>query len=300
VPFCILFCLKNLYFGLNYRLRLILIIKTSHSPSGFVVLFLIYFFREEAALAARAAAVRRENYHIGRHNLAQRSMASHAESERIFQTLLIDIVRDHDMPFEMASSEIERDSRFSYIKLNEEDKIRLFLEHCSNLEKKRISGFQSVISELMDRAGGKENGGAEGGPFDIDFESSLPILLHDPRVTRLSSDPDVLKRYYDTYMESCIRTAKEELEQALKENNFISFHIKRAVVAGQAAELEESTLKPKEDPMKIDQDEDAKNLAVSRKVWEGINLDEIREVLKVKWSFFCFVFLFIIIFVWYL
>jgi transcription elongation regulator 1 len=207
--------------------------------------------RERRALQEREEAVRKQKQELNREARGKQNKLRYEESVTLLQTLLVDLIRSHDVTWREALPVLERDPRFAEVQLRPEEKERVFDEHVSNLFARRLAAFHELIKERT--------------MLTTPFENIEELCTLDPRATRLERSIEELERLYNNFQKDRTRQCREDLETALLENTFITFHVKTGVQNSQVQAVAKG-LKEAEDG-----DE-----------WRLISLDEIKAVLKVS------------------
>ncbi|TPX39224.1 hypothetical protein SeMB42_g01273 [Synchytrium endobioticum] len=204
--------------------------------------------REEAKLKERGEAVRRERAEQRRDVERARGSLKREESVTTFKSLLVDSVRNTNISYTEAQTLLTKDSRWQEAQLNDHDRERLYNEHCEELWKKRLDAFYGLLDSISD--------------LKSTFDDVYPQIQDDPRVTRLGKGGHMLHSIFSKYLAERSKRAEDDLREALRENNFVKFHVKSAVSNSEAKAAES-----KQDVNESD-------------VWNLISLDEIKQVLK--------------------
>ena len=148
------------------------------------------------------------------------------------------------------SPRLRNDSRWQEAQLSEDERKQLFDDHCQELWMKRLHSFYLLLDSICD--------------LKSTFHEILPQIVNDPRVTRLEKSEDGLSSIFNKYLAERSKRAEDDLKAALKENNFVKFHVKSAVTNSEAKAVE------------------SKQEVNETDVWELVSLDEIKQVLKVR------------------
>ncbi|TPX69936.1 hypothetical protein SpCBS45565_g02103 [Spizellomyces sp. 'palustris'] len=211
--------------------------------------------REEASLREREAQVRREQSRLNRERNMHRESLQKEDATTLFQTMLVDFVRNADAKWRYARETMERDSRWERCRaLDDIKKERLFSEHLARLQEKRLAAFHSALRDTTD--------------LTTTWDQVRGWILQDPRARKLATFDDldefedVVKRTFERFQSERKEKARSDLLELLGENNFVRFHVKQAVVETRAKSLEKGEGEPKEG------DE-----------WGHISLEEIMKVL---------------------
>ncbi|KAG9287473.1 hypothetical protein G9A89_023845 [Geosiphon pyriformis] len=187
--------------------------------------------REEASLRKREAQVRKElSFHNRSKDTIKRS-AIHEEGVLAFQSLLIDLVRNHQVTWEEKKADLERDPRFNSEGLTAVDKLQLFEEHLTSIYQKRLKAFHELLDQHVQ--------------LDTTWIELLSIIREDPRAVRLSKKESVLESLFDQYFETRIQKAKTEFKELLKENKFVEYRTRMMKLSEDGATDETGTAKEK-------------------------------------------------------
>ncbi|KAJ3188458.1 transcription elongation regulator [Gaertneriomyces sp. JEL0708] len=188
--------------------------------------------REEASLREREAQVRRERARLNKEMNSQRQHLEREEATSVFQSLLVDFVRAPDMRWMDVVEQLERDPRWERCQvLNDTDKEQLFHGHAQHLYDKRVKAFLSAVDGTTD--------------VTTKWDDIRQWVLQDPRARKLAMSNDEeefeahLKTTFERHQADRLKSAREGLVELLRENNFLKFHIKQAVVDCRVKALEE-------------------------------------------------------------
>ncbi|KAI8838068.1 hypothetical protein BC829DRAFT_404662, partial [Chytridium lagenaria] len=203
--------------------------------------------REAASLKEREDAVRKQMAEVTREARGKRNRLQREDSETTYKALLIDAVVWQQVRIDM-------------------EKIR---EHTAHIFSRRLAAFHNLIDEvatitttfdevseeiLRDPRSQQMKGWTSpmSGPY-VPKATKFQIL----RRRRLHRSGNSLKRQADR-----VGKAKQDLEDALKENKFILFHVRNAVQSAHVQAVDKG-----------------KKEADNGEEWRLINLDEIKQVL---------------------
>ncbi|KAJ3321641.1 transcription elongation regulator [Blyttiomyces sp. JEL0837] len=205
--------------------------------------------KEMSSIQQREEAVRRQMKQLNREAHGKKSQLRHEESVTLFKTMLIDIVRSHDVKFKEVFSDLERDPRWMQCQLSEEEKDRMFFEHTRALFERRLASFHALIDERT--------------TMITPFSDIEELVTLDTRATRLDRSLGELEKLYTEYQKNREVKARAELEAMLRENAFVKFHVKNAV-----------------QKVNVEAVEAGKEEAETGAEWKVINLEEIKQVLE--------------------
>ncbi|KAJ3246018.1 transcription elongation regulator [Chytriomyces hyalinus] len=205
--------------------------------------------REASSLREREEAVQKQKMELSRQLKYSQSKLVSSESENLFKTLLVDLIKSHKETWKESADFVTRDPRFNSIRLQEYELAGLFAEHTENLFKKRLAAFHALVSERT--------------YMTTPFEDVAIALMEEPQTIRLDCTKDELARLYQSYQKEREEKATLDLQTCLKENGFVRFHVKSAVGNCHVQAVDKG-LKEAEEGAE----------------WRLIGLDEIKAVLK--------------------
>ena len=220
--------------------------------------------RAAASLKSREEKVRSEQVVTAKEMGKSRAGAGREEAERLFGSLLVDQVRDHETTWPEASRFLASDPRFSHPSLSPFDRQRLFSDHINRISSKRSNALHQLFE-------------THSPSLETTYEAVYAHVIDDSLVRRLQLSPEVLEHRYDEWKASRFATARGEFDQMLGDNAFVDFWSKM-----RKKTLDESAAKVKEDEMDdgegLGEGGDADMIAMSK----HINLEEIKSVLRVS------------------
>ncbi|KAJ3343060.1 transcription elongation regulator [Gonapodya sp. JEL0774] len=226
--------------------------------------------REEAAVRDRQEQLRRESSSQRREIVGSRHMLQRDEAVRLYQTLLIDFVRSHQSTYEEALLKLKKDSRWSQLSaaaLPEHFRHEMFRRHLDNIFEKRMQAFFAVVDSSSS--------------LDSSFEDIYPRLKEEPVVTRLGLGEEQLSRLFQQHMRERLDKARDDFMEMVRENNFVRFHVKQAVLNAEAAVNAELEAKGAAGSLGDVATGLVETVSIGeQRVWEGIDAAEVREVLK--------------------
>ncbi|KXS18849.1 hypothetical protein M427DRAFT_53334 [Gonapodya prolifera JEL478] len=226
--------------------------------------------REEAALRDRQEQLQRESISQRRDMVGSRNMLQRDEAVRLFKTLLIDFVRSHRAVYTESMQKLEKDSRWaqlSFAALPQGLRQELFGRHLDEIFNKRLRSFHGLVDSSS--------------RLDATFDEVYPLVKDQPAVTVLGLSEEELRPLFQEHMEERSRKGRRDFMEMVQENTFVQFHVKQAVLNAEAAinmELEAKGTAGALGDVKTGEVESAK--VDERRVWEGIDAAEIRQVLK--------------------
>lgn len=218
--------------------------------------------KAEQSLKEREAKVRQEQEKAGQELEKSKRGAGREEGERVFGSLLVDAVRDHDLPWSEAVQMLSSDPRFNHPSLSGNDKQRLFAAHTVRLASKRSSALQTLFAQHAPS-------------LDTSFDTVYPAIIDHYEVKRLGLTPDALEDRYAAWQRSRISEARQEFEAMLGENKFVDFwgRMRKKVLDEQAAGVRTDEMEEGEG---LGEGGDADLLGMARK----IDLEEVKSVLR--------------------
>ncbi|WVF71582.1 hypothetical protein IAT40_006390 [Kwoniella sp. CBS 6097] len=221
--------------------------------------------RQEQSLREREAKIREEKGRVQMETNKSRVGAGREEAERLFGSLLVDQVRDHNITWEEASAYLSSDPRFNHPSLGPRDKARLFSEHITRIASKRSNALHQLFE-------------AHTPSLDTPYDSVYPHIVDDQLIKRLGLQGEALEDRWKAWMRTRESTARSEFDQMLGENSFVEFWGKM-----RKKTLDENALAVKRD----DQFEEAEGIDVPgeeandiTKLAKQIDLGEIKSVLR--------------------
>ncbi|WVR07149.1 hypothetical protein IAU60_004190 [Kwoniella sp. DSM 27419] len=222
--------------------------------------------KQEQSLREREARVRGEKQKVEMETNKSRVGAGREEAERLFGSLLVDQVRDHNTTWDEAVQYLSTDARFNHPALGPRDKQRLFAEHLNRISSKRANALHQLFESHTPS-------------LDTPFDNVYPHIIEDPIVKRLGLSIEALEDRWKAWMRMRESSARAEFDQMLGENSFVDFWGKM-----RKKTLDEKALEVKQD----DQFEEAEGLDLPgeegatdiTKLARQIDLGEIKSVLR--------------------
>ncbi|WWC70304.1 uncharacterized protein I206_104254 [Kwoniella pini CBS 10737] len=226
--------------------------------------------KAEASLKEREAKIRQEKSKIEFENNKSRIGAGKEEAERLFGSLLVDQVRDHNITWSDASQFLSSDSRFNNPSLHPRDKQRIFSQHIERISSKRSNELHQLFESNTPS-------------LDTKYDDVYPKIVEDPIIKRLGLQGDNLENQWKIWLRNKESIARREFDEMLGENSFIEFWGKM-----RKKNLDENALNVKiddqfaeaeglRDIVGEDDDNEKKNINDMAK---QINLSEIKSVLR--------------------
>lgn len=224
--------------------------------------------KQEASLRERQAKVGAEKERVEREVGKSKAGAGREDGERIFGSLLVDQIRDHEVAWNDASRFLSTDPRFNHPSLMLGDKRRLFEQHISRISAKRSNALHDLFA-------------ANTPQLDTPYDEVYPKIIEDPIVQRAGLDVHSLEDRWNTWKRHRETEARTEFNQMLGENSFVDFWGKMR--KKQTDEAAAKVMKDQEDEedAEEEQDRDLSELA------QQIDLKEVKAVLRVCLSFGC-------------
>lgn len=165
--------------------------------------------RQEASLRERASAVRAHQDKIGEEANKARRSAGREEAERLYGSLLVDVVRDADATWESSQPVLSQDRRYAHPALRDGDRQRLFEAHVARLREHKSDALAALF--------------AQHAVLDTPFDTVYAAIADDPLVTRMGLAPAALEERFATWMRARESAARAEFYDLLRENNFVEF-----------------------------------------------------------------------------
>ena len=222
--------------------------------------------REERSLKDREREVRRESDRRHLEVRAGRGAYQKEEGTRVFQAMLVDFARTHEMTFEQVERKMKNDSRWDQCSLGNADMEDLFTQHTAVLYDKVRRAFFAALDTFTQ------------GNLEVTWADILrdhPEIKDDPRFLRLSTHPDTrttetpsLFAQYSREKVACfsfssfllfffllsflsptvfffsacpflqLSQARQEFQELLRESKFISYQVS-AETRGQPVKMKE-------------------------------------------------------------
>lgn len=152
----------------------------------------------------------------------------------IYQTLLANVIKKHDVSFRDALPLLEKDERFQSVKLDEAELARLYSEHTDAILAQREQAFRKLVE----------------GRCKLQDDCPPPELLDEPIAAQLG-DKEELERYFRRIQSTRIEQAKEELGLMLEQYQYLIFKA-RVYPKGKEVVLDEVSLKDLESTLEND------------------------------------------------
>ncbi|RKP07030.1 hypothetical protein THASP1DRAFT_24743 [Thamnocephalis sphaerospora] len=169
--------------------------------------------REEASLREREYQVRRERTQRDREARSQRALVDKEDATRVFQTLLIDRIHKHTTTWSEAQPELHRDNRFDRCMevLGGEELERLYHEHIDTIYRARLQAFHALLEKRV--------------PLSVgEWADARDIVADSQELRQMRMADEELGRLYERYYATRVTRARHELDQLLRESQFIEFH----------------------------------------------------------------------------
>jgi transcription elongation regulator 1 len=210
--------------------------------------------RQEASLAQRQNAVRAHQAVIGEEASKARRSAGREEGERLFGSLLVDVVRS-DTTWEEVLPVLQQDHRYSHPALREGDKRRVFEGHIERIRETKADALSSLF--------------AQNSTLETEFGDIYDKIAEDPLVQRLGLGAGALEERFNAWKRAREMAARAEFYELLRENNFVEFwgRMRNKV-------LDETATKVKQDEEDVEEGMDVTALA------KQVDLAEIKSILR--------------------
>ncbi|WWD17407.1 hypothetical protein CI109_101848 [Kwoniella shandongensis] len=166
--------------------------------------------KAEASLKEREAKIRQEKQKLEAETNKSRVGAGREEAERLFGSLLVDQVRDHETNWAEASRYLEADPRFNHPALGPRDKLRLFNDHLTRIASKRSNALHQLFE-------------ANTPSFDTPYDTVYTKIVDDPQVKRLGLQGEALEDRWKAWLRTREASARKEFDEMLGENSFVEF-----------------------------------------------------------------------------
>ncbi|GMK59574.1 hypothetical protein CspeluHIS016_0801800 [Cutaneotrichosporon spelunceum] len=210
--------------------------------------------RQEASLAQRQNAVRAHQAVIGEEANKARRSAGREEGERLFGSLLVDVVRS-DTTWEDILPILQQDRRFTHPALRDGDRRRLFEGHVERIRETKADALSSLF--------------AQHATLETSFADIYEKIADDALVQRLGLGAGALEERFSAWRHAREAAARAEFYDLLRENNFVDFwgRMRNKV-------LDEAATKVKQDEDEVEEGMDVTTLA------KQVDLAEIKTILR--------------------
>ncbi|KAI9140745.1 hypothetical protein BKA69DRAFT_1175710 [Paraphysoderma sedebokerense] len=180
--------------------------------------------REEESLRQRQRQVERDLKRRDYHMAKSKGNVLKEEATVALQTMLIDHVRNYDVPYSTALPDLQRDSRWQQLEiLSEIEKRSIYKSYTEELYQKRIKSFKELLSKTVQ-------------DLKANWFEVYHTIKNDIRVTKLKMDEDGMEKLFDEFMDNLKTKSVEEFRELLKETKFIEYWVK---VGNKSMELKE-------------------------------------------------------------
>lgn len=182
--------------------------------------------KQEASLRERQAKVNIDKERLEKEVGRSKAGAGREEGERLFGSLLVDQVRDHEVStptdeidiskltaqvnWNDASRFLANDQRFNHPALSIGDKRRLFEQHISRIASKRSNALHDLFATHTPQ-------------LDTPYDEVYPKIIDDPIVQRQGLDVQSLEEKWNAWKRTRETTARAEFDVMLGENSFVDF-----------------------------------------------------------------------------
>ncbi|ODO08781.1 transcription elongation regulator 1 [Cryptococcus wingfieldii CBS 7118] len=166
--------------------------------------------KAEASLRDREAKVREDRLRMEKEMNKSKVGAGREEAERLFGSLLVDTIRDHEVSWQDASSALSSDPRFDHPALTLGNKQRLFHEHIARVASKRSGALHQLFETHTPG-------------LDTPYEDVYSRIVDDPIVKRLGLQGGTLEDRWKAWLRTRETQARREFAEMLGENSFVEF-----------------------------------------------------------------------------
>ncbi|BEI87779.1 uncharacterized protein CcaverHIS019_0104970 [Cutaneotrichosporon cavernicola] len=210
--------------------------------------------RQEASLAQRQNAVRAHQAVIGEEASKARRSAGREEGERLFGSLLVDVVRS-DTTWEDILPILRQDRRFAHPALRDGDRRRLLEGHVERIRETKADELSSLF--------------ARHAKLETTFGDIYEKIADDALVQRLGLGAAALEERFNAWRRARETVARAEFYDLLRENNFVEFwgRMRNKV-------LDDAATKVKQDEDEVEEGMDVTALA------KQVDLAEIKAILR--------------------
>jgi transcription elongation regulator 1 len=219
--------------------------------------------RQAASLLEREGQVRDLNVKVSEDVERSRASAGREEGERLFGSLLVDVVRSHEQTWDSMLPILQQDRRFAHPSLRTGDKRRVFDEHVGRLGANKADALNKVFA-------------AAAPELHTSYEDAYAALADDPLVLRLGLVGSALQERFGAWRRAREADARREFDALLAENRFVDFwgRMRNKAVDGAAAAVDEQEERDKGQGVHDGGDADMVALA------QRMDLSEIKTILR--------------------
>ncbi|EIW76097.1 hypothetical protein CONPUDRAFT_130448 [Coniophora puteana RWD-64-598 SS2] len=180
--------------------------------------------KKERAIREREEKVRAERGRLEFDIDKSKQHLNKEEGEMEFRTLLVDAIRDPQISWDEAVTQLKIDPRFTNCTLPLNQQLHLFHVHTRQLQGRQLAGLHSLF---------EANAPSLATPF-----TALPVesLLKSMPVTKLGYDIDRLEDEYDRWQRERTHSARKAFDGMLNENSFVEFWGRLNKIGGEGAE----------------------------------------------------------------
>lgn len=219
--------------------------------------------RQAASLREREGKVRAEQAQVSEAVDKSRAGAGREEAERLYGSLLVDVVRSHDMTWDAAMPILQQDPRFAHPSLRPGDKRRLFEGHIERLSSTKSNALQKLFATHAPE-------------LDTPYETVYAAIADDPLVTRMGLDAAALEDRFLAWRRAREADARRDFDVLLGENKFVDFwgRMRNKTLDEAAAKVKEHDERDEGEGLGEGGSADITSLA------KQIDLEEVKSVLR--------------------
>ncbi|KAF5331523.1 hypothetical protein D9611_007685 [Ephemerocybe angulata] len=167
--------------------------------------------RRERALREREQKVKVEQSKVNTDIEKSRTGMNQEEGERLFKTMLVDAIRDPQVNWDAAVTQLKIDPRFINSPLAHNHQVKLFHDHITHIRSKPLAALHSLFEEKTPSLASKF--------------TDLPVdeVLSSAAATRLGYDINQLEDEFGRWQRERGTAARKAFDEMLNENSFVEF-----------------------------------------------------------------------------
>ncbi|KAJ4478050.1 Hsp90 protein-domain-containing protein [Lentinula aciculospora] len=218
--------------------------------------------KKERAVKEREAKVRLEREQIEERTRKSRMFLNKEEGERDFNSLLTDAIRDPQMSWQNAHSELRTDPRFNNTPLPLNQQVHLFHEHVLKLRDKYLTSLHTLFESHA--------------PSLATTCDDLPVssLVSSASASNLGMNERELQQEFAKWQRERTHVSRKAFDEMLSENSFVEFWGRLGKIGGEGVD---GGVKADED----DPDSEGLGTKVDMKVLaKHVDVEEMEKVLR--------------------
>ncbi|KAJ3810029.1 Hsp90 protein-domain-containing protein [Lentinula aff. lateritia] len=218
--------------------------------------------KKERAVKEREEKVRLEREKVEANTRKSRMELNKEEGERVFNTLLLDAIRDPQISWPNALPQLQTDPRFNDTPLPLNQQLHLFHEHISKLRSKHLASLHVLFESHA--------------PSLATTFDHLPVssLMFSTPTSKLGMSEIVLRQEFEKWQRERTHASRKAFDQMLSENSFVEFWGRLGKIGGEGVD---GGVKADED----DAESEGLGTKVDMKVLaKNVDVEEMEKVLR--------------------